>query len=220
MSCGIYKITNLVNGKIYVGQSVDMERRFQKHLYANDNFLIHKAIRKYGRQNFSFQILEECSQEQLNDKEILWIKTLNSMVPNGYNMIDGGSNGAGLAKGYEVIQYSLDGEYMAEYPSARQASRQTGIDHHTICDCCNNINHHAGGFQWKYKNSNKEIVPINIRLDFTVLQIDKETNEVIQEFNSIAEASKKLNIAKSTICKVCNGKGKTAGGFKWKYKNK
>lgn len=41
------------------------------------------------------------------------------MVPNGYNMIDGGSNGAGLAKGYEVIQYSLDGEYMAEYPSAR-----------------------------------------------------------------------------------------------------
>lgn len=70
MSCGIYKITNLVNSKIYVGQSVDIERRFQKHLYANDDFIIHKAIKKYGRQNFSLQILEECSQELLNDREI------------------------------------------------------------------------------------------------------------------------------------------------------
>lgn len=107
MSCGIYKITNLVNGKIYVGQSVDIERRFQKHLYANDDFIIHKAIKKYGRQNFSLQILEECSQELLNDREIYWIKTLNSITPNGYNMINGGSNGAGFAKGYKVIQYNL-----------------------------------------------------------------------------------------------------------------
>jgi len=57
-----------------------------------------------------------------------------------------------------------------------------------------------------------------LRLDFAVLQIDTKTNEIINEFSSIAEASKITNIAKATICNVCNGKGKTAGGFRWKYK--
>lgn len=49
--------------------------------------------------------------------------------------------------------------------------------------------------------------------------MDKITNEIIAEFSSIASASKATKIASSTICNVCNGKGKTAGGYKWKYKN-
>jgi hypothetical protein len=55
-------------------------------------------------------------------------------------------------------------------------------------------------------------------MDFTVLQIDKNTNDIIQEFSSLKEASKMTGIASSTICNVCKGKGKTAGGYKWKYK--
>lgn len=59
---------------------------------------------------------------------------------------------------------------------------------------------------------------MSVRTNFTILQINKDTDEIIQEFSSISEASKKTSIASSTICNVCKGKGKTAGGYKWKYK--
>lgn len=218
MSCGIYKIENLINGKVYIGQSIEIERRFKKHLTAKDNTIIHKAIRKYGKENFSLQILEECDITLLDDRESYWINYYNSIIPNGYNMINGGSNGAGFAKGLSVLQYQLNGVFIAEYPSARQASIETGIDHHSICDCCNEKFAQAGGFLWKYKNSSKQITPLNKRTRYNVLQIDKKNGLIIKEYKSIAEASNETKIAKATICNVCNGKGKTAGGFIWRYK--
>ena len=155
----------------------------------------------------------------LDEKEQYWINQYNSLTPNGYNMIHGGSNGAGLSKGYQVNQYSLEGEFIASYGSANQASALLNIDHWSICACCRGEYKQAGGYQWAYTNNPKEIKPVQVRTDFTVLQIDKQTDEVIQEFSSISEASKITNIASSTICNVCKGKGKTAGGYKWKYKN-
>ena len=133
-------------------------------------------------------------------------------------MVQGGSNGIGLSKGYEVDQYSLDGQFISSYDSANQASLELGIDHWSICACCRGEYKHAGGFQWKYTNSSKKIEPMSVRTNFTILQINKDTDEIIQEFSSISEASKKTSIASSTICNVCKGKGKTAGGYKWKYK--
>ena len=79
MSCGIYKIQNLINNKIYIGQSIEIERRWQKHLTANDNFLIHKALKKYGKENFIFSIVEECDQSQLDEREQYWIQYYNSI---------------------------------------------------------------------------------------------------------------------------------------------
>jgi group I intron endonuclease len=69
MICGIYKIENLINGKIYIGQSIEIEQRWKKHLAASDDFLIHKALRKYGKENFSFTILEECDLLKLDERE-------------------------------------------------------------------------------------------------------------------------------------------------------
>lgn len=53
---GIYKITNRINGKSYVGQSINMEKRFKEHLYKQDTY-IDRAIHKYGKDNFNFEIL-------------------------------------------------------------------------------------------------------------------------------------------------------------------
>ena len=85
---GIYKITNLINNKSYVGQSIHIERRWQEHCQSSSNCLIGKAIQKYGKQNFSFQIIEEVEDiSLLNDLEAKYIKYFNSLAPNGYNII-------------------------------------------------------------------------------------------------------------------------------------
>lgn len=83
---GIYKITNLITGKIYIGQSVHIERRFSEHCFPSKTSIISKAIQKYGKDNFTFEVIEECSKEQLDEKERYWIQYFNSIVPNGYNV--------------------------------------------------------------------------------------------------------------------------------------
>lgn len=99
MTMGIYKIENLVNHKIYIGQSVHIEHRIQEHVseafHKNKtrlayNSIIHKAMRKYGWDNFEWAILEECDYEYLDEKEKYWIKQLNSLAPYGYNIMIGG----------------------------------------------------------------------------------------------------------------------------------
>ncbi|MBQ9441872.1 MAG: GIY-YIG nuclease family protein [Selenomonadaceae bacterium] len=85
----IYKITNLENGKIYVGQTVQFEKRMKQHQHSKKTG-VDAAIKKYGWENFSVEILEECPEEMLDEREIFWIAKLNSMFPNGYNLTSGG----------------------------------------------------------------------------------------------------------------------------------
>ena len=83
---GIYKIQNKINGKIYIGQSIHIERRFQEHCFPSSNSLISRAIHKYGKENFDFTVIEECKIEELDKKEQFWIKKYNSLIPYGYNI--------------------------------------------------------------------------------------------------------------------------------------
>lgn len=85
---GIYKITNKVNGKKYVGQSNNISRRFSEHCLRNE-IPVDVAIQKYGKDNFSFEVLEECSIEELNSKEVYWIEKENAFT-EGYNCNIGG----------------------------------------------------------------------------------------------------------------------------------
>lgn len=89
----IYGLENLIDHKIYIGQTHrTLAKRFSDHKYAKT--LIGCAIRKYGEENFVKVILEECeNQEQLDDCEIKWIARLNCMDPNGYNLTAGGAHG-------------------------------------------------------------------------------------------------------------------------------
>ena len=93
---GIYKITNLINGKSYIGQSINIEQRFQRHrqtaFNANNkhyNYPLYKAIRKYNIENFSFDVVEECSEHELDEKEMYYIKFYNT-YGDGYNQDKGG----------------------------------------------------------------------------------------------------------------------------------
>lgn len=88
----IYIITNKINHKQYIGQSIHPEQRFKEHCYAHiserDNSLIGKAIQKYGKENFSFKILGW--YKNYNEKEKEYIALYRTLVPNGYNICPGG----------------------------------------------------------------------------------------------------------------------------------
>lgn len=97
---GIYKITNLVNGKCYIGQSRNIEKRFSAHKSRpfNENSeeynkVLYRAIRKYGLDNFSFEVIEECKIELLNNRENYWINFFDATNPTkGYNQTCGEYN--------------------------------------------------------------------------------------------------------------------------------
>lgn len=86
----IYKITNKQNGKIYVGQTInDLEFRFNQH--CRKGCYLYEAIKKYGVENFDKEIIDTATtREELDKKETYWIKKLNSIYPNGYNLTYGG----------------------------------------------------------------------------------------------------------------------------------
>ena len=95
MSCGIYKIENLINHKCYIGQSIHIETRWKRHLDCINNYPLYKAIRKYGLENFSFVILEECNKNDLDSKEEYYMKKYNSLI-RGYNQVKAGQGGVKL----------------------------------------------------------------------------------------------------------------------------
>lgn len=85
----IYKTINLKNNKYYIGQD-----KKNNPEYLGSGLLLNRAIKKYGRENFTKEILCECkTKKELNDMEIYWIKISNSISPNGYNISTGGEGG-------------------------------------------------------------------------------------------------------------------------------
>lgn len=97
---GIYKITNTINGKSYIGQSNCIQRRFAQHKSPyeqnrHSNKPLYKAFLKYGIENFKFEIIEECPIEKLNEREQYWISFYKTLThQNGYNITCGGENNA------------------------------------------------------------------------------------------------------------------------------
>ena len=92
----IYKITNEINGKAYIGKSKRPEKRMQEHFNRKkyENFAIHHAIKKYGKDNFRFEILTETTKEEVDDLEIKLIAEHKTFITeHGYNETRGGDGG-------------------------------------------------------------------------------------------------------------------------------
>lgn len=97
----IYKVTNLINGKTYIGLTTkSLEQRKSEHIYKafnqNGNPVIHRALRKYGENSFTWEVIDTAeTQEELSEKEIYWIKFHESFGANGYNLTHGGEGSLG-----------------------------------------------------------------------------------------------------------------------------
>ena len=94
----IYRIINSVNSKVYIGKTIkSLNTRFSRHLINADkkiNRCLYDSINHYGKEAFKIELIEECSDEKLNEREIYWISMYKSNQKGfGYNMTDGGHGG-------------------------------------------------------------------------------------------------------------------------------
>lgn len=149
----IYKITNTLNGKFYIGQTIQsLIKRFNGHktdarVNNKTNQSLHNAIRKYGFENFICEEIENCPVELLDEREIYWIDKLNATDKNiGYNLDKGGRNSnrifteevrRRISLGLMVKNGNFTGEVRKSYIKRNLGKR---ISHQRIAIKCINTN--------------------------------------------------------------------------------
>lgn len=199
MKSGIYRIRNLVNNKIYIGSSKNINHRKSAHLYdlrnqKHKNIHLQRSYNKYKEEKFLFDIIELCEIENLILKEQHYINTLKPE----YNI----SLIAGSTVGMKRPDQSLR---IIEFNKNKIVSQQTK---ERVSNTLKQIGH---------KPSRKCIEESIKILRKPVIQLDLEGN-FIKEFSSITEACKELNMATGNLSKVCKNESRSLKGFKWKYK--
>lgn len=111
----IYKTTNLINGKIYIGQK--KSSKFLESSYFGSGVRLKEAIKKYGEENFSVELIEYCTnQKELDNKEIYYIEKFNSMDKEiGYNLCRGGHSYRNAFKSREMMNEKRDQTMLTRY---------------------------------------------------------------------------------------------------------
>ena len=198
----IYLITNKETKKQYVGQTIckDVEKRWRQHRWPSNRNLgtyLSNAFKKYGIENFKFEIICICFDEDCNRFEQDYIKKFNTVSPNGYNIESGGSNHICHPDTKKKLSETNKGANNPQYGKKWSKERKEKRKKDSIGN----------------KNPNYGRDSVNRK---TVGMYDSE-NKLIEKFNSIREASEKTKINESSISGVCNGKHIKAGGFVWKF---
>lgn len=225
--CGIYKITNKINGKVYIGKSINIYYRWTQHKkiaknsskYRDGKKPLYYAIRKYGIDNFSFQIIEICNQDVLCDREIHWISVYNCTILSGlgYNVTNGGDSG-NFTQAKPAYQYDLDGNFIAEYPTIRDAAASVcnNPDASAIQNAMGKIGSQSYGYQWRYEKFDK-IDSYVVHSYATKVAQYNEDGHLINVYNSAEDAAKSIGKSKSLIRLSCNDEIRSAGGFMFRY---
>jgi hypothetical protein len=220
----IYKIENTVNGKVYVGQSKQPDRRWNDHKRIMNTTNererrkpLYVDMREYGVDRFSFSLLEKCKDDKMDEREVFWIERLNSQdESHGYN-IYGGGRGGGTFVTHSISQYDLDGNFIKSYQNQCEASRETGIDGASIGKACNGKLITCGGFQWRYSDDDPPEPYRRVR-GKAVLQYDLDGN-FLKRFENIKQAGAEYNIRPYTISECCQGLFYSVGGYVWKLES-
>jgi group I intron endonuclease len=199
----IYLITNKLDNKKYVGQTLenDIYERWKGHFKKGSNCTyLKRALQKYGKDNFRFQIICICFDSDCDKYEKEYMEKYNVLVPNGYNLREAGNNGKQneetkkkIADSVRLYYSNLSDEQKKEYSRKRSGANNPCFGKKRTKEQCKNI-----------KNK-KRVKCYNLH------------NELIDTFDSMSEAGRKFNIDYNNISKCCKGKHKTCGGFIWKF---
>jgi group I intron endonuclease len=230
----IYLITNKLNGKQYVGQTIreDINDRWKQHLNKKSiGRCLKSAYLKYGVENFNFKIICIFFDEDCNKYEKEYIIKFNTISPNGYNLSEGGDNKCTHIDTKKLISEKLTGRNLSLEQCEKIKNRMIGVKNHNygkkLSDTTKGLLRQKAierGSMNLILNDEQKLRR-NKGLEFgveknkkKVAQYDLNSN-FIKEFNSVSEAGNELNICIKSISRVCNNVkySKTAGGFIWKF---
>lgn len=236
----IYKITNTITNKCYICETKqsNIEVRWNQHKNTIKNGIgcpsLQSAVKKYGIENFKFEIIIICFDKDRYKYEIEYIKKYNSKVPNGYNILDGGPGG------------SFEGKAHTEETKRRMSEIMKGINNPNYGKKCSEeklkqMSEVMKGINLGKKMSNETLEKRRLKLinnpeikekisnslkeyhknkvvKINAIKINQYdlNNILVNSFNSIIEAANITQISRYSISKVCNNKQKIAGGFIWK----
>lgn len=216
----IYMHKNKINGKVYIGQTyTSLRARFGKNGIGYKGCPIFwNAIQKYGWNNFEHTILEEniFDAELANEKEKYYIALYNSTDNNiGYNIQIGGNEQTKLS--IKVYQYSIDGNYIKEYNSIADATRDCNILNGKISSCCKGKRKSAGGYRWSYEKYDN-IGAYSCGTNSKTVHKYSLSGDYLKTYEHLSDVVKEMNLTNGGhISNCCNGTRETAYGFMWSY---
>lgn len=243
----IYKITNTINNKSYIGQT-RAKRGFRSRYYHSGNgiervYKYHKTQKKNSQyynshllnamEKYGLDVFDVCevydtamSQEELNEKEIHYIEYFDS-YNNGYNLTLGGEAGCGenQPKGKDnplsiaVCQLTFDGKLVKIWDSLADIRRDSPYNVPNIELTCQGINSHSYGYLWVFKKDYDPNKDYKWKPSkiYRAVVLLDDDNHLIREFVSVAEASRILNVDRKTVRDACNNVWKNPK-YNLKYK--
>ena len=213
---GIYQITSQITGKIYIGKSVELKKRYGKHLILlrknkHYNEYMQRHYNKYGEADFIYSVLEftfGLDRKYLSEREIYWIE-LNGAYKNGnFNLTRGGESGAGLSQSTPIQLKNIHSGEIKDFQSLSDAGRQLGISPSDITRL----------LKKKRVNRLKDWT----RVDHDYSQVRKNQKEFTlyhEEYGKVTENSKadfarKIGVHQTTIHYLIIGKTKNCKGWR------
>lgn len=211
----VYKITNNINDKIYVGQThFSLDKRFKEHCYDKNKEKykdrpIYQAMNEYGIEHFKIELIEETDNP--TEREMYWIKQLHTQIPLGYNTTRGGVGKKYIDDDLVVAKYS-------ECQSIQDTADSLGI-------CVDSASQILNQYSVNIRTS-KEILTEKYGKPVDMFDLQ---DVYLRSFSSLGEAARymvdnnltncKQTTIKQHITEACSNRRKTAAKFKWKYSN-
>lgn len=208
----IYKITNDINQKIYIGKTENsIQRRFSEHCRdafreRNEKRPLYAAMRKYGISHFHIELIEETNNPE--EREIYWIEQYRSFK-NGYNATMGGD-------GKRYIDYNLVITTYQHLQSMTDTAKQLGISTDQVSNILHNANISVLTSQQVIANKTSKITNM-YDLQDNFIRSFASTNEAARYMVENHLTNCKMTTIKQHITEVCTGRRKTAAKYKWKY---
>ena len=242
--CGIYMILNKINNKVYIGQSIDIYKRWTGHRKSlrdniHDNKHLQSSWNKYGEDNFEFIILCECEREKLNELEEYYVHSYESKYPSfGYNKNMGGKANTftreDTRRRLREFALSDDNTWLVKvycieldkvFRSIKDAGKEMNICETSILQCCKHNYKFAGKLEdgtllhWMYYD---EYLEKGVIIDNSPRKKPDKGHKVYcielnKTFNELKVAGEYVGCDSSNIGACCRGLRETAGGYHWMY---
>ena len=202
----LYKITNNLNNKVYIGQSLHPDKRWWEHCQRakthSDDYPIHLAISKYGESNFTFEVLEWTEDYDNREREL--IKEYNSLSPNGYNLIEGGPSPVMYGENHPRNRVKNEDLplIIQDLKNNKLSDREIAIKYNLTDKIIADINH---GYSHKIKD---ETYPIRVKKGRQKLtEVQAEEIKILLKTTSLSyqAIADKYNVTKGNIYQINRG---------------